>query len=156
MAAERVRLTPVANAIASLGGIGRLRPAPGTWGSAAVLPLALLGPDAALLAATAFTVAGAWALPRALAQVPANDPGWVVIDEAAGQALTIAALPAGVGWPGVLLAFALFRLFDIVKPGPVGWADRQPGAFGILLDDLIAGLLAGAVLLGARAGGVLP
>ena len=129
-------------AIASLGGIGFLKPAPGTWGSLAVMPLALLPPWVALLAAVIFTALGYWALTR-LPEATA-DPGWVVVDEAAGQSL---ALAAATGWLGVLLAFALFRLFDITKPGPVGWADRRKGAFGVMADDVIAGAMAAAVLL---------
>jgi len=129
-------------AIASLGGIGFLKPAPGTWGSLAVMPLAVLPPWVALLAAAIFTGLGYWALTR-LPETGA-DPGWVVVDEAAGQSL---ALAAATGWLGVLLAFALFRLFDITKPGPVGWADRRKGAFGVMADDVIAGAMAAAVLL---------
>lgn len=129
-------------AIASLGGIGFLRPAPGTWGSLAVLPLALLPGWVALLAALIFTAAGYWALTRL--PETGSDPGWVVVDEAAGQSLALAA--AG-GWLGVALAFALFRLFDIWKPGPVGWADRQPGPFGVMADDVIAGAMAGGAVL---------
>lgn len=136
-------------AIASLGGIGHLRPAPGTWGSAVVLPLGFLPGWIALLAALVFTVAGFWALAR-LPETTA-DPGWIVVDEAAGQSLALAA--AG-GWVGILLAFALFRLFDIVKPGPVGWADRQKGTFGVMADDVIAGAMAGAAVLLFAAMGV--
>jgi len=129
-------------AIASLGGIGHLRPAPGTWGSAVVLPLGFLPGWVALLAALVFTGLGLWALAR-LPETTA-DPGWIVVDEAAGQSLAVA---AASGWGGILLAFALFRLFDIAKPGPVGWADRQKGAFGVMADDLIAGAMAGAAVL---------
>jgi phosphatidylglycerophosphatase A len=129
-------------AIASLGGIGFLRPAPGTWGSLAVMPLALLPSWAALIAAVIFTGLGYWALTRL--PETAADPGWVVVDEAAGQSL---ALAAASGWIGVVLAFALFRLFDITKPGPVGWADRQKGPFGVMADDVIAGAMAAAVIL---------
>ncbi len=129
-------------AIASLGGIGFLKPAPGTWGSAAVLPLAFLPPWAALLAGVLFTALGYWALTRL--PEAAADPGWVVVDEAAGQSL---ALAAATGWVGVILAFVLFRLFDITKPGPVGWADRQKGPFGVMADDVIAGAMAAVVIL---------
>jgi phosphatidylglycerophosphatase A len=76
-----------------------------------------------------------------------GDPGWVVIDEFAGQWITLLAL-ARPTVPGLIAAFLLFRLFDITKLGPVGWADRQHGAFGIMADDVIAGIIA-AVLLGA-------
>lgn len=79
-----------------------------------------------------------------------DDPGWVVLDEIAGQSLALLALPRP-SWAGAALAFALFRLFDIVKPGPVGWADRQGGAWGIMADDLIAGLAACLIVGGAHA-----
>jgi phosphatidylglycerophosphatase A len=140
-------------AIASLFGLGRLRPAPGTWGSAVVLPLAWAGPGPSLAAALLFTALGLWAVSRCAAA--RADPGWVVVDEAAGQALALAALPAGAPLWAVLAAFGLFRLFDIAKPGPVGWADRQEGALGVMLDDLVAGALAGGVLLAAAAAGWL-
>ncbi|WP_376092184.1 phosphatidylglycerophosphatase A [Roseomonas sp. CCTCC AB2023176] len=67
-----------------------------------------------------------------------------------------AGLPSGGGaLVGVVLAFALFRLFDIAKPGPVGWADRRAGAMGVMLDDVIAGAMAGAVIVAVRAAGWL-
>eukprot|EP01031_Cornospumella_fuschlensis_P050023 gene50023-61225_t len=106
------------------------------------MPLALLPPWVALLAALIFTGLGYWALTH-LPETGA-DPGWVVVDEAAGQSL---ALAAATGWVGVLLAFALFRLFDITKPGLVGWADRQKGPFGVMADDVIAGAMEAATLL---------
>ncbi len=127
--------------IAALGGIGRLRPAPGTWGSAAVLPLALLPWWGCALAALLFTMAGFWALARL--PETAADPGWVVVDEAAGMALALALAPAT--WWGVLMAFLLFRLFDVRKPGPVGWLDRRGDALGVMGDDLAAGLMAGGI-----------
>jgi phosphatidylglycerophosphatase A len=135
-------MAALARRIASLGGLGELRPAPGTWASAAVLPLGLLPGWVALLACLLFTVAGFWALARL--PEAGEDPSWVVVDEAAGQSLALAF--AG-GWLGVLAAFALFRLFDIWKPGVVGWADRQPGARGVMLDDLFAGAMAAILLL---------
>ena len=129
--------------IVSLGGVGFLRPAPGTWGSAVVLPIAWAGPGAAAVLALALLMLGLWAL-RRLPETGA-DPGWVVIDEGAGMALTLAAV-AGPGWE-MVLAFALFRLFDVWKPGPVGWLDRQPGPAGVMGDDIAAGAMAGGVLL---------
>jgi len=136
--------------VATLGGIGRLRPAPGTWGSLAVLPAVLLGPSVALLLALAAAVAG-WLAVRALPQDGEHDPGWIVVDEAAGMLLALAALPAGAGWVGVALAFLLFRAFDILKPWPVSWADRRAGATGVMLDDILAGAMAAALLLAVRA-----
>nr|WP_209442151.1 phosphatidylglycerophosphatase A [Neoroseomonas oryzicola] len=144
-------------AVATLGGIGRLKPAPGTWGSAAVLPAALLGPGWALGLAVAVTIVGWIALRDLFAGDPDQDPGWVVVDEAAGMLLALAALPAGAGWTGVGLAFLLFRAFDILKPWPVSWADNLGGPVGVMLDDILAGAIAGAllILLGAAAPGVL-
>jgi phosphatidylglycerophosphatase A len=103
----------------------------------AVWPV-LLG-CAALLA----TVGGYVAVGRADVE---GDPGWVVIDEFAGQWISLLAL----GRPsvaGMIAAFVLFRLFDVTKLGPVGWADRQHGTFGIMADDVIAGVIT-SVLLG--------
>ncbi|KAA2212697.1 phosphatidylglycerophosphatase A family protein [Teichococcus oryzae] len=139
-------------ALASMGGIGFVRPAPGSWGSALVLPAALAGPEACLLLAALLTLIGWWALER----LPDRhaDPGWVVIDEGAGQCLALAALPLGAGPAGVALAFLLFRLFDITKPGPVGWADRRKGTAGVMLDDLFAGALAALVILALRLAGL--
>lgn len=132
--------------VASLGGVGFLKPAPGTWGSAVVLPLALAGPGWCLGGAVLLAVLGLWAVSRLPDR--AADPGWVVVDEGAGQLLALAAAPPGWAW--VAAAFALFRLFDIAKPGPVGWADRRPGALGVMLDDLLSGALAAGVLGVAR------
>nr|WP_232479007.1 phosphatidylglycerophosphatase A [Roseomonas rosulenta] len=134
-------------AVATLGGIGRLRPAPGTWGSLAVLPAALLGPVACLVLAAAVTLVGWVAVRTVLAEAADQDPGWIVVDEAAGMLLALVAVPAGWGWIGITAAFALFRAFDIAKPWPVSWADGLPGATGVMLDDVIAGAMAGAVLL---------
>jgi len=140
-------MTP-AMAVASLLGIGRLRPAPGTWGSLAVLPAALFGPWWCLALGVGFSLAGFWAV-SALPEAR-EDPGWVVADEAAGQCLALTALPAGASFWWVLAAFAAFRLLDILKPGPIGWADRMKGSFGVMLDDVLAGLVAGAALLVLR------
>lgn len=137
-----------AKLVATLGGAGLLTPAPGTWGSLVVLPLAWAGPWWCLAVALLLLLAGLWAVPRAVGDV--QDPGWVVVDEGVGQLLALAAIPAP-DWPWVLAAFGLFRLFDITKPGPVGWADRRHGAVGVMLDDVIAGALAALVLLAAAA-----
>jgi phosphatidylglycerophosphatase A len=135
--------------VATLGGVGRLRPGPGTWGSALILPAAWLGALPCLALAILFAIGGWWAA-REVLRDNTDDPGWFVADEAAGMALTLAALPAAT-LPGVLLAFALFRLLDISKPWPISWADRQPGAFGVMLDDVIAGGLAALALLAFHA-----
>jgi phosphatidylglycerophosphatase A len=137
-------MTP-ARLIATLGGAGLLRPGPGTWGSAVVLPIVLLGPLACLVLALAVTLAGYWAAQQVLRD-GTEDPGWFVADEGAGMLIALAALPAA-SWTGVLVAFALFRLLDIAKPWPISWADRQAGAFGVMLDDILAGAIAAAAVL---------
>ncbi len=143
-----------ARLIASGCGLGYAPRAPGTAGSLAAVLLAgvLLawGPPALPVAALLAIVAGAWAIPAAHA---ARDPGWVVIDEVAGQWIAALGLLRADwswhGWKGLLLAFMLFRALDIAKPGPVGWADRRTGPVWVMADDVIAGLIAAAVLLGA-------
>ncbi len=131
--------------VATLGGAGLIRPGPGTWGSAVVLPLVMLGPVACLVLAVAMTLAGFWAA-RAVLRDDTEDPGWFVADEGAGMLLVLAAMPAAT-LHGVALAFVLFRLLDIAKPWPVSWADRQAGAVGVMLDDLVAGAMAAAIIL---------
>lgn len=148
-------------AIVTFGGVGYLRPAPGTWGSLAAVALAvltyelgwvLLVPLGAVLA----TILGFWAIPRAIAGSQDQDPSEIVIDEVAGQwlALCFTLLPLwwhGVegllfgAWPGWVMPFVLFRLFDIWKPWLVGRADRRGDAAGVMIDDLWAGLFAGIV-----------
>jgi phosphatidylglycerophosphatase A len=116
---------------------------------AALLPgVALLWVSHAALAAGVLVVValGLWAVGAAHA---GDDPGWVVIDEVAGQWIALLGL-AHPSVPGVLAAFAAFRLFDVVKPGPVRWVERLPGALGVLADDVLAGLLAAALVWGLR------
>ena len=148
-------------AIATFFGAGFLRPASGTWASAITVALAVLAyqAGAALLVPAALvlaTVAGFWAVPRYLHATGGKDPSEVVIDEVAGQllALSFTVIPlwrngvsdlAFAAWPGWVVPFLLFRLFDIWKPWLVGRADRMPGAAGVMLDDLWAGLFAGLV-----------
>ena len=157
--------------IVTCGGVGLLKPAPGTWGSLAALPaawviLTLGGPWALVVAIAVVTGLGLWATAAEIAASGDTDPSHVVIDEVAGQ--WIALLPVGFGaammgampldlWPGWLAGFLLFRLFDIWKPGPIGWADRRGDAAGVMLDDLIAGLFAagGVVALAALAHGIM-
>lgn len=138
--------------LASLGGVGFLKPAPGTWGSAAVLPLVLGGPLVCLAAAAVLTALGLWAISQL--QEKDDDPPWVVVDEGAGQLIALAAIANDTTLLQVVMAFGLFRGLDVAKPGPVGWADRQPGAWGVMLDDLVAGLLAALGLLALGAAGV--
>ncbi len=148
----------VARFIASGFGSGFAPKAPGTAGSFVGLligiPLYIWSPLALALGVCIATLAGLAAihaatnLPfRAPAKSAHDDPGWIVIDEIAGQMLALFGLhhltPIGIA-----LAFALFRLFDIAKPFPVGWADRQGGSAGIMADDLLAGALAAFLMYG--------
>lgn len=155
----------IAHLIATFFCTGHLRPAPGTWGSLAALPVAcglhLLGGAPLLIAATVLVFAlGWWATALETKGKDDHDPSEIVIDEVVGQ--WIAFLPVSIGaahteaaltdlWPGWIAAFLGFRFFDILKPGPIGWADRRGDALGVMLDDVIAGVFA-AVLVVILAG----
>jgi phosphatidylglycerophosphatase A len=136
--------------IAAGFGTGYAPVAAGTVASAAAVisgaGLVLISPWALAFAAVLATFGGYLAIQRASIE---GDPGWVTIDEFAGQWITLLAL-ARPTFPGLLAAFILFRIFDITKPGPVGWADRRHGAFGIMADDVIAGIIAAVILLSVR------
>ena len=147
--------------IAIFFGVGLLRPAPGTWGSAVAIGLGVLiyrylGFPALLIATIAVTALGFWAVGRELADRPGDDPSEFVIDEVAGQWLALL-FPAAAFWwqgsdgllpyPAPLAAFAFFRLFDIWKPWLVGRADARHDAAGVMLDDLWAGLFAGVAVI---------
>ena len=85
-------------------------------------------------------VAGVWLCEQAAESFGDPDPKEVVWDEMTGYLIAMAAAPRSLAWAAA--GFVLFRLFDIIKPGPVGWADRRfGGGVGIMLDDLLAGIL---------------
>jgi phosphatidylglycerophosphatase A len=147
-------------AVLTVGGIGLLRPAPGTWASALAVGVGVWlhhigGFPLLALACLAATGLGFWAC-RSLAM--GEDPSEVVIDEVAGQCLALC-FPSFAFWnmgietfpyPGWLAAFVFFRLFDIWKPWVIGWADRRRDPAGVMLDDLLAGVAAGiAVIIAA-------
>jgi len=136
--------------LATVGGVGLAPVAPGTWGSAvaaaAYLVLGRHGWQVQGFAVVAVTLLGVRAAGRAEAAWGGKDPGAVVVDEVAGQWLTLVLLPPS--WPVVLAGFALFRLLDITKPPPCRWLERHlPGGWGVMADDLAAGAL-GRLLLG--------
>jgi phosphatidylglycerophosphatase A len=133
-------------------GAGLLPKAPGTWGSLFALPVAWLIFEAsgrvglAGAAALAFAV-GIWASEVCVRKYATEDPKQVVIDEIAGQWAVLLFVPMDLIHYGV--GFILFRAFDILKPWPVGWADREvKGGLGIMLDDALAAAYAIAVLWG--------
>ena len=138
-----------ATAIATFFGIGRLRPGPGTWGSAATTLLwALIAyelppelrPPAAIGLAVLVILIGIPAATRVARACSTKDPQFVVIDEVAGQ--LIALFYAPLSWKTFLAAFILFRAFDIIKPPPVRQLERLPDGSGIVLDDVAAGIYA--------------
>ncbi|MDP6690834.1 MAG: phosphatidylglycerophosphatase A [Alphaproteobacteria bacterium] len=140
--------------LATWFGSGLLRPAPGTWGSLAALPFAWIityyGGPIALAAATVLIFAlGCWASDVYERAGGDKDPGVVVIDEVAGQWLVLIAAPLDPWY--YLAAFVLFRICDILKPWPAGWADRKlSGGLGIMMDDILAALYAVAAIAAFR------
>jgi phosphatidylglycerophosphatase A len=139
--------------IATFFGVGKLHPGPGSWGSAATVLLwaALayaLPPPLRTTAAIGLTLLviliGIPAATRLSRAFQKKDPQFVVIDEVAGQLLTLIAVP--LSWKTLLTGFILFRAFDIVKPPPIRQLERLPEGIGIVLDDVAAGFLAFAVM----------
>ncbi len=135
--------------IATGAGSGYLPVAPGTWGSAVGVLLWLavsrLALPAYLAVLGALFLIGVFSAGAAEKIVDRGDPGLVVIDEIVGQLIVLTAAPHHP--VAVLAGFALFRLFDILKPFPVGWIDRHlHGGLGIMLDDVAAALYALLVL----------
>ncbi len=143
-AARRLLVHP-AGWIATGFGSGLVPVAPGTVGSlAALLPWWFLRglslPIWLALLVLAFGV-GVWACGWAMRRLGVEDPGLVVWDEFVGLWIALLALPPG--WPFVVAGFLLFRLFDVLKPWPIGWVDRAiKGGLGTMLDDVLAGCAA--------------
>lgn len=141
-------------AFATWFGCGFAPLAPGTVGSLGAVPLFWLVSHADslwvnLVAIVLTSVAGAWSAHVVARHRSDDDPGLVVIDEVAGVLIALTAVQS-YGWQYQALAWGLFRLFDITKPGPIRTLEHtRPIGVGIMLDDLLAGLLAGAVAFGA-------
>ncbi len=136
-----------ATLVATFFGAGRMKPGPGTWGSLATiavwallshwLPAGWVVPANMGLALLAIAVG----IPAATLVARASglkDPQFVVIDETAGQLITLIGAP--LAWKSFLAGFILFRVFDIVKPPPVRQLERLPEGAGIVVDDVAAGL----------------
>ena len=133
----------IALALSTFGYVGFFPIAPGTAGSLAALALYALVRwvgDPLIEIATIFVVfaAGVWAATRTEAVLGTTDPGPVVIDEVLGMLVTLAGLPLSLS--GVIVGFVLFRVLDIVKPFPAGRLEQAPQGWGIMLDDLMAGV----------------
>ena len=138
-------MRPLALLLATGFGVGRLPVAPATWASAVVALLLL--PDAvraqlvlgaAILVVTPLAI---WASGEAEKEL-GHDAHPIVIDEFAGMLVAVLGVPHGAGSPALLLAsaFLIFRVFDIAKPFPIGRAQRRPGGWGVVADDLLAGV----------------
>ena len=129
-------------------GLGLSPGAPGTCGTllgvALYLPMANLPLPVYLLCLAALSGLGVWICGRTAEELADKDPAAIVWDEVVGFLTAMIAAPAGVAW--ILAGFVLFRFFDIVKPWPVRAAERVRGGLGILLDDLVAGILSLTVL----------
>lgn len=162
-----ITMSPSSEMLLTTGGLGHMRPASGTWGSlppviiAYALILLGIGPGDPLswvyylvLALICIIYSGACVLLGHEAEAKwGKDPSEVVADETAGQCLTLMFIPAGIcncpmtTMGAVLGAFFLFRAFDILKPWPAGAMQNIAGGWGILLDDIFAGIMGGIALL---------
>ncbi len=130
-------------------GSGLSPKAPGTVGTVAAIPLwwllAQLPLQSYLLIVALAAIVGIVICGRAAEKLGVHDHGGIVWDEFVGFWIAMAALP--VTWNSLLFGFVLFRLFDIFKPWPISWLDKKvSGGFGIMIDDVIAGLAAAAVI----------
>ena len=156
---DRDRKTRSAWVVATFFGTGFLRPGPGTYGSAAACILWLIAgwlvhhntSTLTLITGVGVVLATAVGIPaatRVARESGRSDPGFVVLDEVAGQWVALLFMPPL--WPNALLAFLLFRFFDILKPPPIRQLEALPEGTGIMVDDLAAGavaLLFGRVML---------
>ena len=154
----------LARRLATVAGLGDLLPAPGTTvgslvAAAAFVALARWAPAVLLPAAGIVLVlllpVSVWACGAEAARRGVVDPGPVVLDEVAGQWLALVVLTAGLGGPPSLAAigvsFLAFRALDVLKPWPIRRLERLPGGWGVVADDLAAGLVAAVVqLIGLR------
>jgi phosphatidylglycerophosphatase A len=130
-------------------GSGLVPKAPGTFGTIAAIPIYLLVQNLSLMLYIILTVIafvmGIWICQQSADWLQKEDPSAVVWDEIVGYLVTMTAAPQG--WQWIVLGFVLFRIFDILKPWPISLADKElHGGFGIMLDDVIAGIFAGALL----------
>jgi phosphatidylglycerophosphatase A len=154
--------------IATVCGLGYLKPGPGTWGSLAGVAIysyfarthepdigpiysTRIYPGYALVLAIALVAfVGVWTAHRVARYTAKKDPQFIVIDETSGQMLAYGLAMASFNWKYLLVGFILFRVFDIWKPFPVRQAESLPGGWGIMADDWVAALYAAAGLWVAR------
>jgi phosphatidylglycerophosphatase A len=148
-----VRAPRWATLTATFFGVGHMRPGPGTWASAATMLLwaalahtlpPTMRPPILIALAVVVTLVGIPAATRVARASDKKDPSFVVVDEVAGQLISLIAVP--LGWKTFLAGFILFRVFDIFKPPPVRQLERLPEGAGIVLDDVAAGIYALVVM----------
>lgn len=142
--------------IATWFGAGFMCPGPGTWGSAAAIPFLLIlykfqGLDGVWVGLITITAFGFWASTLFDKATGGHDNKMIVVDEVVGQWLAL--LPmlylSGMNVTLTLLGFIFFRFFDILKPWPISWLDKRcGGAMGVMVDDILAGIAAAALLTG--------
>lgn len=151
-------MSSLSSLLATFFGIGRIPFASGTFASAAALPfgflLVQLGWQATVAGAIAAVIVGVWVCGQHAAKLGVTDPSECVLDEVAGQ--WIALFPVALyarpfDWRPYMLSFLLFRLFDVAKPWPLSAAERLPGGYGVMADDVLAGLIAAGLLSAALA-----
>ena len=158
--------------IATWFGSGLLPKAPGTWGSLAAFPFAFMisaytGPYVLIFGTVALFFIGTWASNKVEQSAQKKDPGFIVVDEVAGQWIALFPVPFLYNFlnpdylysfivPIALVAFLAFRIFDIWKPWPIKHVEKSiPGGLGIMLDDVIAGIYALIITSALSAGMVL-
>ena len=135
-------------------GTGLTPKIPGTVGTLLAIPLWWWLSDLdsivyLLIVACAFLF-GIWICQRAMERLGQHDHSGIVFDEIVGYLLALVVVPTSIGW--LLISFASFRFFDILKPWPICWLDRRiQGGFGVMLDDLAAGIYTAVIILVARA-----
>ncbi len=152
-------VSAVAWTLATWFGCGRVPKAPGTAGTVGAIPLYLLlartGRAGVGLAAMVATFVGVWAASVVARQLASKDPQVVVIDEVAGFLVTMVPVRT-LSWQAVVAGFVLFRLLDSLKPWPIRRAEMLPGGWGIVLDDVVAGVFGAAAMIGLQALRVVP
>ncbi len=159
MKRSRGLLRGTAWAVATWFGCGLLPRAPGTMGTLGAIPLYVLvvrgGRAGVGLAACVVTLVGVWAASAVAREIGKKDPQIVVVDEVAGLLVTMLPM-AELSWRAVAVGFVLFRALDIAKPWPVRDFEKLPGGWGIVMDDVVAGVLGACAMAALRLAGVLP
>lgn len=137
-----------ANFLALGAGLGLAPKAPGTFGTLLGIPLLLLMPqDLSVNVLVVFVLfaVGVWLCDQCATSLGVHDHPGIVWDEVVGYLITMLAVPRTIGW--IVAGFVVFRLFDILKPWPISWVDKQvKGGLGIMLDDVLAAVFAAIVM----------